>query len=149
MKKIFTVASVFILAVALLAGCTKRGGGYVYDDDYWMSRERGVVVYSDNYCPYYVVETRSGYTVVEAVSGYAPYEGSVIFGDLSRRGYMDLYNYSDDIIIRGDVVEYWLNYYDAQYMIDNLCYDSYRSSGTDAAKTKKVIKKAAEVERTK
>ena len=149
MKKIFTVASAFILAVALLAGCTKRGGGYVSDEDYWLSRERGVVVYSDDYCPYYVVETPNGYTVIESASGYAPLEGSVIFGDLSRNGYMNLYNYSDDIIIRGNVAEYWLNYYDAQYMIDNLCYDSYKSSGSDAAKTKKIIKKAADVERKK
>jgi hypothetical protein len=145
MKKIFTVTSVLILAVALLVGCSKRGG-YSYDEDYWLSRERGIVVYSDDYCPYYVVETRNGYTVIESVSGYAPFEGTVIYGDLSREGYMDLYNYSDGIIVRGDVVDYWLNYYDAQYMIDNFCYPAYKNNGSDsAARVKKTIKKADQI----
>lgn len=143
MKKIFTIGSVLVLAITLLAGCSKRGGAYYDDDRYWLSRERGVVVYSDDYCPYYVVETGHGYTVIESGSGYAPYEGSVIYGDLSVHGYMDLYNYSDDIIIRGNIVEYWLNYYEAQDMIDQLCYDAYKNSGKGIQK--KAIKKSGEV----
>jgi hypothetical protein len=141
MKKIFTISSVLILAVALLAGCTRRGGGYSNDEDYWLSRESGVVVYSDVYCPYYVVETRNGYTVIESLTGYTPYEGNVIYGDLSRRGYMDLYDRSTGSIIRGDVVEYWLNYYEAQNMIDNFCSYGYKSNGSDST-SKKVIKRA-------
>jgi hypothetical protein len=120
MKKIFTISSFLILSVLLLAGCTRRG--YSNDEDYWLSKERGVVVYNDSYCPYYVVETSNGYTVIETSGSYTPYEGDVIYGDLSRHGYMNLYNRSDGTIISGSIVEYWLNYDDAQYMIDHLCH---------------------------
>jgi hypothetical protein len=144
MKKIFTFSIGAILAIGLLAGCTKRSGGYYNDEDYWLSRESGVVVYSDSYCPYYVVETRSGYTVIESLNGFTPYEGNVIYGDLSRQGYMDLYDRSSGQIVRGDVVDYWLNYYDAQYLVDNLCYNGYKSSGTDSSAKKKIIKSATQ-----
>jgi hypothetical protein len=120
MKKIFTISSFLILSVVLLAGCTRRG--YSNDEDYWLSKERGVVVYSDNYCPYYVVETGNGYTIIESGGGSKPYENDVIYGDLSRPGYINIYNRSTGIVISGSVVNYWLTYSDAQYAIDNLCY---------------------------
>jgi hypothetical protein len=144
MKKIFTISSVLIVAALLFAGCTKRGN-YGNDEDYWLSKESGVVVYSDDYCPYYVIETRNGYTVVESVGTYAPYEDGVIYGDLSRKGLMDLYNRSKGTIIRGDVVDYWLTYDEAQYMIDNLCYTGYKSNSTDGTVKKKIIKKTTAV----
>jgi len=52
---------------------------------------------------------------------------------------MDLYNRSRGTIIRGDVVDYWLSYDEAQYMIDNLCNTGYKSA--DGTAKKKVIKK--------
>ncbi len=122
MKKIFTISTILILSVVVLAGCSKRGSDYGYDEDYWLSRERGEVVYSDSFCPYYVVETFNGYTIVRSTSGFTPYEGSIIYGNLSSRGYKDLYNRSDGTIIRGEVTDYWLTYGEAQYLIDNLCY---------------------------
>ena len=135
MKKIFTISSLLILVAVIIAGCSKRSYDNGYDDTgYWLRKESGIVVYSDNYCPYYVLETYNGYTVVRAISSYQPYEGDEIYGDLSRRGNMDLYNWTDDSIIRGEVVEYWLSYADAQYLIDNLCY------GYNKTATKKVIK---------
>lgn len=133
MKKIFTISSVLFLSVLFLASCTKRGN-YGYDEDYWLSKERGVVVYADSYCPYYVVETNYGYTIIEALSGYAPYEGDVVYGDLSRMGLNDLYNRSTRTVIRGDVVDYWLTYSEAQFMIDDLCY--YGKSSTTTEKKK-------------
>ncbi|HEX2846788.1 MAG TPA: hypothetical protein VHN59_09575 [Chitinophagaceae bacterium] len=127
MKKIFTFSSILILSVVILAGCTKRS---YYDDgnDYWLSKEYGVVVYSDSYCPYFVVETYNGYTIIRS-GGYRPYEGDEIYGDLSRTGYRDLYSYTDNVVFRGEVTDYWLTYGEAQYMIDNLCY-GYNKSAT-------------------
>ena len=122
MKKFFTISSVLILSVLLLAGCSKRSSDYGYDENYWLSRERGEVVYRDSYCPYYVVQTYNGYTIIKSSDSYIPYEGSIVYGDLSRRGYMDLYNRSDGTIIRGEVTDYWLTYSEAQYLVDNLCY---------------------------
>ena len=120
MKKIFTIISLVILSAVVIAGCSKRD--YYNNEDYWLSKERGEVVYSDSYCPYFVVETYNGYTVVRSASGLTPYEGSVIYGDLSRLGYQDIYNWSDGTVTRGEVTDYWLTYGEAQYLIDNLCY---------------------------
>ena len=135
MKRIFTFTSVLILSAVVLAGCTRRGSGF--NEDYWLSKENGIVVYSDGYCPYYVVETYYGYTIIDAGNGaYTPWEGSMIYGDLSRRGYMDFYSRSEGTIIGGRVTDYWLSYGEAQYIIDNLCYTYGR--GVE----KKAIKKA-------
>ena len=120
MKRIFTIISLVIFSAVVIAGCSKRD--YYNNDDYWLSKERGEVVYSDSYCPYFVVETFNGYTIVRSSSGFTPYEGSVIYGDLSRLGYRDLYNWSDGTVIRGEVTDYWLTYGEAQYLVDNLCY---------------------------
>ena len=134
MKKIFTITSLLVLMAVAFAGCTKRSYNNGYDEtDYWLRKESGVVVYSDNYCPYIVIETNNGYTIVRS-TGYQPYEGDEIYGDLSRRGMMDLYNYTDNSITRGEVTDYWLSYGDAQYIIDNLCY-TYGKNGE-----KKVIR---------
>lgn len=127
MKKIFTISAVLILSAVILAGCTKRS---YYDggdnNDYWLSKEYGVVVYSDSYCPFYVVETYNGYTIIRS-NGYRPYEGDEIYGDLSRLGTRDIYNYTDNSIIRGEVMDYWLTYGEAQSVIDNLCYGYSKS----------------------
>lgn len=120
MKKFFTISALLILSAVIFAGCSKRD--YSYDQDYWLSKERGEVVYSDSYCPYFVVETYNGYTIIRSTTGFTPYEGSVIYGDLSRRGYMEFYNRSDNSIFRGELTDYWLTYSEAQYLIDNLCY---------------------------
>ena len=139
MKKIFTISAVLAFAMVILASCTRRGydNGGQNEQDYWLSKENGVVVYSDGYCPYYVLETYNGYTIVRTVSGPTPFEGDEIYGNLSSRGYKDLYNYSDNSIIRGEITDTWLSYEDAQYIIDNLCY-TYNRSAT--ATEKKVIK---------
>ena len=119
MKKIFTISSFLVLFTVLLAGCTRRD--YYNDEDYWLSKERGVVVYSDSYCPYYVVETGSGYTIIQSNSSNKPYENDVVYGDLSRTGYMNIYNRSTGTVVSGTVTDYWLNYGDAQYVIDHAC----------------------------
>ena len=139
MKKIFTISSLLILSVVLLAACSKRD---YYDDggnDYWLSQEYGVVVYSDSYCPYYVVETHNGYTVIRS-NGYRPYEGDEVYGDLSRTGYRDFYNYTDNAVFRGEVTDYWLTYGEAQYLVDNLCY-TYNKSPQKKAIQQGLLKK--------
>lgn len=139
MKKLFTQLSVFALAAVLLVSCTKNEVHYNDNTNHWLDKEYGVVVYSDGYCPFYVIETYNGYTIVRSTGGYMPYEGDEIYGDISRYGYRDLYNYTENSIIRGEVVEYWLSYSEAQYMIDELCY-TYNKSAAGKTAEKKVIK---------
>jgi len=134
MKKTFTLGSLLVLFTLLLAGCSRRAYWDGDDRDYWLSKENGFVVYSDVYCPYLVVETYYGYTIIRHNGGLAPYEGDEIFGDLSRSGYRQFYNYSDGTFFNGQVTDYWLTYSEAQYMIDNLCYTYYRGEAGSVQK---------------
>ena len=122
MKRTITLGSLLVLFTIILASCTRRGYWGGDDTDYWMNKENGFVVYSDNYCPYIVVETYYGYTIIRHTGGLAPFEGDEVFGDLSRSGYRDFFNYTDGSIFSGQVTDYWLSYSEAQYLIDNLCY---------------------------
>jgi len=121
MKKTFTFSALFISLVLLLTSCTKRSYSEI-DEGYWLSQERGVVVYSSLNCNYYVVESYGGYSILRAGGGIMPYEGDVIYGDFSHWGYGTFYNRSAGILISGTVTDYWLNYFDAQNMIDSYCY---------------------------
>ncbi len=119
MKKIFTISTLLFAAAIILSGCYKRAD-YLFDEGYWLSKERGIVVYSGN-CSYYVVETYNGYAIIRSNDGYMPYEGSILYGNFSSSGSRDIYNYSGRMLINGRVQEYWLGYYDAQDAIDYYC----------------------------
>lgn len=120
MKKIILLSSVVLLITVLISSCVKTVN-VNSNENYWLSQERGDVVYSDSYCGYYVVETAYGYTIIRTVSGYRPYEGDIMYGNFGSYGIRDFYNYSNGVVIRGDVVEYDLSYTDAQYEIGYYC----------------------------
>ena len=119
MKKIFTYSIVAVLAAVIFSSCTKER---VYDDNsYWLSQEQGNVVYSNNNCGYYVVETNYGYTIIHNMDGLRTYDGDVMYGDFGGYGTRSFYNYTVDLITRGTVVEYDLSYNAAQDAIDYYC----------------------------
>ena len=120
MKKIFTLSLLTIGLVVLFSGCIKSG--YLIDESYWLTKERGTVVYSDPYCQYYVVETLNGYSVVRAWNGYKPYQDAVVYGDFTNYGARDFYNYTYGFTFTGEVVESWLSYYDAQLAVQYYCH---------------------------
>jgi hypothetical protein len=119
MKKIFTISTFVLLSSVLFSGCYKHDIGF--NENYWLSKERGKVVYSDSYCNYYVVETAAGYTLIRSYGGYKPSEGSVVYGDFSYRGTNDIYNRSAGVIFTGTVTDYWLTYAEAQDALDYYC----------------------------
>jgi hypothetical protein len=140
MKKIFTISSLVLLAAVLFAGCYKRDAGY-NDEDYWLSKERGEVVYSDSYCNYYVVQTGHGYTILRSYGGYKPFEGSIVYGDFSYRGTFDVYNYSSDVVFTGTVTDYWLTYFEAQDAIDYYCPLGLKADGKVQSDSKSNFRK--------
>jgi len=119
MKKIFTLSAIAMLITLVFTSCVKET---VFDEGYWLSKERGEVVYSSSSCRYYIVETYDGYEVVYSKDGYRPLEGDIVYGDFSHYGIRDFYNRSDARIIRGEVEEYWLTYSGAQDALDYYCY---------------------------
>ena len=123
MKRIFTLSALALTLTLTLASCVKDvyydGGGF--DEGYWLSKERGEVVYSDSYCNYYVVETYYGYTIIRSYGGYKPFEGSIVYGNFSSAGTRDIYNRSSGVIFTGTITDYWLSYTEAQYALDYYC----------------------------
>lgn len=120
MKKIFTYSIVAVMATLLFAGCVKDRG-YQHDNGYWLSQERGDVVYSNNSCGYYVVETNYGYTIIRNMDGLRTYDGDVLYGNFGGYGSRNFYNYTVDLITRGTVVEYDLSYSEALDAMDYYC----------------------------
>jgi hypothetical protein len=122
MKRIFTLSLVTIIAAIAFTGCVKRYGDINNNGhDYWLTKERGEVVYSDPYCSYFVVETAYGYNVLRSLGGYKPYEGSEVYGNFSNYGAREFYNYSSGFTFSAEVEEYWLSYFDAQDAINYYC----------------------------
>lgn len=120
MKRIFTLSAIVLSVTLFLSSCVKnyhQGN----DENYWLSKEQGEVVYSDTYCSYYVIETYYGYTIVRAYSSYKPYEGSIVYGNFSSPGTRDMYNYSSGVVFTGTVTDYWLSYTEAQDALDYYC----------------------------
>jgi hypothetical protein len=120
MKKFFTLSLFALLTGFLLAGCVKERYTQI-DESYWLSKERGEVVYSDGYCNYYVVDTYNGYAVLRSYGGYKPLEGSILYGNFSNAGTRDIYNRSAGVIMTGTVTDYWLTYASAQSVLDYYC----------------------------
>lgn len=119
MKKIFTLSIITALTALIFTGCVRE---VVRDtEDYWLSQERGDVVFRDSNCGYYVVETNYGFTILCSVDGYRPYEGSMLYGNFGQYGVRNFYNYSSDAIITAEVIEIDLTYAEAQIAIEYYC----------------------------
>ena len=120
MKKMLIL---FLPLMLVLASCTRTyvEPGPVIDERYWLSQERGVVVYSGFDCDFFVVETRYGYTVIRSWGGFTPLRGAVVYGNFSRFGVQSFYNRSEGIIQQGNVIDYWLTYWDAIDLADFEC----------------------------
>lgn len=104
----------------LFTSCVKEK--VVYDDrSYWLSQERGDVVYSSNACGVYAVETNYGYTIIQNLDGFSTYEGDVVYGNFGGYGTRDFFNYTANTITRGNVLEYDLGYNAASDAIDYYC----------------------------
>ena len=121
MKKIFTLSTVTLVFIIVFTGCTKRT--YIDTDErYWLSQERGEVVYSSSACDFYVVDTYNGYEVIHSWDGYRPFEGTVLYGNFSNYGTRNFYDRANGVLVSGEVVDYWLTYSAAQDEINHYCY---------------------------
>ena len=144
MKKIFTYSITAVLVALLFTSCVKDR--VVYDNSsYWLSQERGDVLYSSNSCGFYVIETNYGYTIIQNLDGFRTYEGDVLYGNFGGSGMRDFYNYTADVVTRGNVMEYDLTYYEAMDALYYYCPLSrgngfrMKQSATSQSKIKRTI----------
>lgn len=116
MKRIFTLLAITLI----LTSCRKDTYYQPIDEGQWLNQERAVVVYSDNFCDYYVVQTYSGYAVLRSW-GTTPYRGSVMYGNFSSWGVGTFYNRTEGYLARADVRENRLSYWAAMDELDWYC----------------------------
>ena len=121
MKKIFTYSILAALVAVLFSSCVKEQVQVVDTHSYWLSQERGDVVYSNNSCGFYVVETDYGYTIIQNLDGLRTYDTDVMYGNFGGYGTRDFYNYTADVVTAGNVIEYDLTYNEAADAIDYYC----------------------------
>lgn len=121
MKKIFTYSIIAALLAVLFTSCAKESVVIVDHGPDWFSQERGDVVYSNNSCGFYVVETNYGYDIIENLDGLRTYDGDVMYGNFGGYGSRDFYNYTADVVTAGNVLEYDLTFNEAQDAIDYYC----------------------------
>jgi len=121
MKRFITLSVTFLLAAIVLSSCTKDRIVVANDENYWLSKEQGEVVYSDASCGYWVLATYNGYTVVYSNAYNQPYEGEIIYGNFSSAGTRDMYNYSGRFVFTATVTDYWLTYNQSQDALDYYC----------------------------
>ena len=69
----------------------------------------GTVVFRKSSCDYYVVETITGYAVLEWYGGNDPAKGDVLAGDFESYGMKEVFNLTADSETQVWVEEYWLS----------------------------------------
>jgi hypothetical protein len=121
MKRILLLS---FLSVILLSACTKRD--YVdrpVDPAQWMrTHDKGIVAYVDYYTGNYVIDTYGGFSVIESFSGYTPREYDEEYAYFGNRGLQTIYNWNGNYFTNNRVVDSWLTWSDAMYVLDQISY---------------------------
>jgi hypothetical protein len=122
MKMNFKMFIVLMVGVLFFTACTKETvPPPPVDENYWLQKERAVVVYTDFNCDLYIVQTRTGYAVIRNWNGFTPFTGEVLYGDFSRWGTIEAYNRSTGRIITVQVRENWLTWFEARDYVSYYC----------------------------
>jgi len=69
---------------------------------------KGIVVYKDYDCDYFLVKTSSGYAILEWYGGSEPEVGDILIGNIDSYGFKNIYNKSRGSKLRVYVEEYWI-----------------------------------------
>jgi hypothetical protein len=113
-----------LVSAVLLTACSKRD--YYRDEpdayDWMRTRERGVVAYVDGYTGNYIVDTYNGFAVIEYWGGITPREYDEEYAYFSNRSVQTIYNRQGNYFSKGRVVDSWLTWSDALYVLDEISY---------------------------
>lgn len=119
MKRLYIFAA---LSVILLSACSKKDY-YEVDEYEWMrTHEEGTVAYVDTYTGNYIVETFDGFSVIESRDGSIPQKFDRAYAHFSSRGLQTIYNYHGNYFSTARIVETWLSWSDALYVLDRISY---------------------------
>lgn len=117
-----TAIILFLIGTLGFTACTK--GDLVpvnLDPDQFMrTHQSAEVVLSDYFSGNYIVQTRQGFAVVEGWGGIVPRDFDLLFGHFQFTGLQDIYNYRGNYFIRGRIVDTWLTWGEALYLLDQI-----------------------------
>jgi hypothetical protein len=85
------------------------------------SSVRGYVSHRISGCDYFLVQTRTGYDLLEWFGGYDPDKGDVIIGRYEEYGFHDVLDDTADESIHVYTEEYWLSKSDALEKLTDKC----------------------------
>lgn len=84
---------------------------------------RGVVVFTVNFCDYFVVASGDGsYAVLEWYGGAISLKGDVVVGNYETYGFQNIYNLTQDEEMEVWVEDYWLGRKQAIEKVYENCY---------------------------
>ena len=108
----------------MLASCTKTDllPANIDVNEFMRTRESGTVAYVDYYTGNYIVDTYRGFAVIESWGSAAPREYDEQYAYFSSRGLQTIYNYSGNYFSDGRIVDSWLTWSDAVYILDDLSH---------------------------
>jgi outer membrane biogenesis lipoprotein LolB len=111
----------FLIPLLALASCSKQVETPVnIDVNEWMqTHESGRVAYVDFSSGNYIVETNSGYAVVETWS-YTPRTYDILYAHFSMYGVQQVYNRNGNYFTQGRIVGNWLSWFQAMDLIDQI-----------------------------
>ncbi|MBO9573827.1 MAG: hypothetical protein J7497_16695, partial [Chitinophagaceae bacterium] len=112
------------LSVILFTACSKSDYITPPNNEYdWMrTHDKGTVAYVDYVTGNHIVETYGGFSVIESWGSYIPREYDEVYAYFSSRGIQTIYNWTGNYYTKGRVVESWLSWSDALYVLDRISY---------------------------
>ncbi len=81
-----------------------------------------IVAYVDYNTGNYVVDTHGGFSVIESFGGYTPRNTMKNMPISVTSGLQTIYNLNNDYFTSNRVVDAWLSWSDAMYVLDQISY---------------------------
>jgi hypothetical protein len=100
------LAAGLAFAIAMTAGVFTGGA---HSSAHAASPSTGSVVYSNYRCDYFIVESMSGFALLEWFSGAQPDAGNVLIGQFESYGMPTLFNRTSGSTVTVWVEDYWLS----------------------------------------
>ena len=124
MKRLYFLIPVLMI---VFASCYKRDyyPDYHNDTDWMRTHDHGVVAYVDYPTGNYIVDMHNGFAVVEYYGGATAERYDEVYAYFDNFGLQTVFNYSIGRYTQARVVDSWLTWSDAMYLLDQLSYGGY------------------------
>ena len=85
------------LLLPFFAGCLCIGFGGP------AAAAQGTVIWKNQECGFFILQTARGYTLLEWIAGAAPHDGDIIEGDIEAKGAQEFHNRTADLPVTAHI----------------------------------------------